>query len=342
MKREYANIALIGVTNHGRTILRMIEACDKLRLRSCFDINSAAVRQVAAETGCRAPESYEALLSDPELDAVAIATPNFVHRDQAIEALRHGKHVFIEKPLAVNVCEGLEIVKTAKDAGKILQVGHNTRKRRSFRQGKRFIDAGEVGEIVSVYANMSFNFGISKDVPEWKKEKDKCQMLPMTQLGIHFVDTLQYLVGPIASVTCTQRSAVIQNKHGEKVVDSVAATLMFENGVIGAIQSDYVTPEAYQVVISGTRARITCGAETILVEKTVRGKVEVQSISASEEIDGESYLSEIREFAECLLTGNLPDVDGKVGLRNVAVVEAMARSAESGCAVKIGEVLCEV
>ena len=339
MNKSKLNIALVGVANHGRTILRMIRACDKLVLRSCYDIDSEASLKVASETGCKAKTSYDALLADPELDAVALITPNFIHLDQAVKAFDAGKHVFIEKPLATNVREGRLIVEAADRAGKILQVGHNTRKRRSFREARRFIESGELGEIVSVYANMSFDFGLTKDVPEWKKQKDKCQLLPMTQLGIHFVDTLQYLIGPISLVTCVQRSAFMRNKKGESVTDSVAATLSFENGVIGAIQSDYVSTSTYAIVVSGTNAKITCGDNSILLEKRQAGKIETETLSAAEKLDGESYFAEIEEFADCVLTGQTPEVDGQSGLRNLAVVESMLESAETGRIVSVAETI---
>ncbi len=339
MNKVKPNIALVGVTNHGQTILRLIRACDKLVLRSCYDINSEASLKIASETGCKAEKSYDDLLADPELDAVALITPNFVHLDQAVKAFDAGKHVFIEKPLATNVREGRLIVESATRAGKILQVGHNTRKRRSFREAKRFIESGELGEIVSVYANMSFDFGLTKDVPEWKKQKDKCQLLPMTQLGIHFVDTLQYLIGPISLVTCVQRSAFMRNKKGESVTDSVVATLSFENGVIGAIQSDYVSTSTYAIAVSGTKAKITCGDNSILVERRTAGKIESETVSALEKLDGESYFAEIEEFADCILTGKTPEVDGQSGLRNIAVIEAMLNSAETGHIFSVAETI---
>ncbi len=333
------NIALVGVANHGQTILRAIRGSAKLILRSCYDINSDAAEHVAMMTGCRAAPTYESLLTDPELDAVALVTPNFLHLDQAVKAFSAGKHVFIEKPLAVNVREGKKIVEAAVDGGQILQVGHNTRKRRVFRKAKELIADGIVGDIVSVYANMSFDFGLTKNVPEWKKQRELCPLLPMTQLGIHFIDTLEYLVGPIKSVTSAQRSAVLKNKKGENVTDSVASAITFKSGVIGAMQSDYVSPTTYMVVIFGTKAKITCSDDKIIIERPVAGRIESETVNATETIDGESYFAEIAEFAECVLTKSPPEVDGHSGLRNLAVVEAMLRSAESGRAIEVEDVL---
>jgi predicted dehydrogenase len=339
MKDNRVNIGIAGVANHGQTILRAIGGCENLVLKSCFDVNEEAAAGVARKTGCRRASTYEELVGDKELDAVALVTPNFVHLDQAVKALNSGKHVFVEKPFALNVHEGKQIVEAGRKNGKIIQVGHNTRKRTSFREARRLIGSGELGDIVSVYANMSFDFGLTKDVPEWKKQKDKCPLLPMTQLGIHFIDTLEYLVGKIESVSAVQRSAVLKDEKGNPVTDSVAAVLSFENGVIGSIQSDYVSPSTYTIVVFGTKAKITCGDSEIMIERPSAGKTVSEMLPAKEKIDGESYFAEIAEFAECVLTRRPPEVDGEVGLRNLAVIEAMLLSAESSRSVTVSQVL---
>ncbi len=339
MKSGNVSIGLVGVANHGRTILRAITGCEKLHLRSCFDVNNEAAAEVAKITECRQASSYDDLVGDDELEAVALVTPNFLHLEQAVKAFESGKHVFVEKPFAVNVKEGKKIIEAARKSGKILQVGHNTRKRRVFREAKRLVDSGELGDIVSVYANMSFDFGLTKAVPEWKKQKDRCPLLPMTQLGIHFIDTLEYLVGKIRTVSGVQRSAVLKDKNGNPVTDSVAAVLSFENGVIGTIQSDYVSPSTYTIVIFGTEAKITCGDSEIILERPSAGTTVKEVLPAFEKIDGESYFAEIAEFAECIMNDRAPEVDGEVGLRNLAVIEAMLLSAESGRAVEISRVV---
>lgn len=339
MKSGKVNIGIAGVANHGQTILRAIGGCENLELKACFDVNAEAAAETARKTGCKRLSSYDDLAADSEVEAVALVTPNFVHLEQAVKALESGKHVFVEKPFAMNVEEGKRIIEAARQSGKILQVGHNTRKRKVFREAKRLVESGELGEIVSVYANMSFDFGLTKAVPEWKKQKDKCPLLPMTQLGIHFIDTLEYLVGKIKSVSGVQRSAVLKDKNGNPVTDSVAAVLSFENGVIGSIQSDYVSPSTYTIVIFGTKAKITCGDTEITLERPSAGTTVKEVLPAFERIDGESYFAEIAEFAECILDNRSPEVDGEVGLRNLAAIEAMLLSAESGRAVEISRVV---
>lgn len=339
MSESKVNIALVGVANHGETILKAITSNSRFVLKSCYDVNRSASEFVAKRYGCQCASGFEEILNDSNIDAVALVTPNFVHSSQAVQALAAGKHVFVEKPLATNVREGREIVEAAKAHRKVLQVGHNTRMRRVFREAKKLLEGGVVGDVINVYANMSFDFGLTKSVPEWKKDRDKCMLLPMTQLGIHFVDTLQFLIGQITEVTCFERSAIMSDKKGKAVTDTVAANIAFDNGVIGSIQSSYVSCDVYSIVIYGTKSNLTCYSDSIKMWRSSEFDRNVKSVSAAESVDGESYLYEMNEFAECITSNRSPEVNGEVGLANVAVVEAMARSSERKQAVSISEIL---
>src|SRR5512140_149140 len=101
-------IGLAGVGNHGRTILNAIGACGTLELKACFDINRDANCAAAAETGARAAESFDDLVNDPAIEAVALVTPNHLHLAQIKQVLSLGKHVFVEKPITNTVAEARE------------------------------------------------------------------------------------------------------------------------------------------------------------------------------------------------------------------------------------------
>ncbi|MGC8654763.1 MAG: Gfo/Idh/MocA family protein [Candidatus Kryptoniota bacterium] len=339
MSPSKVNIALVGVANHGETILNAIISDSRFLLRSCYDVNDAAADSVAKRLGCVRASSFEEIIDDPDVDAVALVTPNFVHRSQAVQALEAGKHVFVEKPLATNVREGKEIVEAARAHGRVLQVGHNTRLRRVFREAKKLLDTGAIGDVVNVYANMSFDFGLTKSVPDWKKQRDKCPLLPMTQLGIHFVDTLQYLIGRISRVSCFERSVLMRNNEGNAVTDTVVAGLFFDNGAVGSIQSSYVSCDVYSITIYGTRLNMTCYIDSIKLWKSSEFAQSAQTLNLPESVDAESYRREMSEFAECVILNRSPEVNGNVGLLNLAVIEAMARSSEGGKAISVSEVL---
>ena len=184
-------IGIAGVANHGRTIFRAIRDSGTLELRGCFDINAEANRAAASEAGAREASSFDDLINDPAIEAVALVTPNHLHVGQIRQALATGKHVFVEKPITNTVDEAREIRALAAATPLVVMVGHNTRRRYVFRAAKKIIDAGRLGTIAGVEANISRPVGLMSDLPMWKADPSKCPLLPMTQLGIHFVDTIR-------------------------------------------------------------------------------------------------------------------------------------------------------
>jgi len=328
-------VGLVGVSNHGVTIRNAIKQCENLQLVTCYDAYRFESEKVREEFGCRIARDFEELVSDDEVDAVVLVTPNYLHPLQTKIAVAHGKHVFVEKPIANTVWEAKEMVGFAREKGVILQVGHNTRKKRVFRKAKRILEENRLNKLVAVEANMSFPTGIKQVLPQWKFDKNKCPLLPMMQLGIHFIDTLQYLIGPIKRVSCFQtRRAMAGN-----VSDATSAILEFESGVVGTLSSHYVIPDIYEVKVFGTRGILFCYSESLRLETySMQWEKAVEQDDYSDE-GAESYYLEMKEFGDCILNGTEPETNGEVGLEALSVVEAMLISAEEGRAVEVVSVL---
>jgi UDP-N-acetylglucosamine 3-dehydrogenase len=323
------------VSNHGVTIRNSIKLCDNLQLTVCYDVYPHESEKVREEFGCRIANDYSDLVSDGQVEAVVLITPNYLHPLQTRIALEHGKHVFVEKPIANTIREAKEIVSLGIEKGVIFQVGHNTRKKRTFRRAKEIVEKNRLSKLVAVEANMSFPTGIRQVLPQWKFDKKTCPLLPMMQLGIHFIDTLQYLISPIKRVSCFQtRRAMAGN-----VSDATSSLLEFESGVIGTLSSHYVIPDIYQVKIFGTRGILTCYSESMTLEAySMQWEKTVEHEDYSDE-GAESYYLEMKEFGDCVLKGVQPETSGEVGLRALAVVEAMLLSAEEGRAVEVADLV---
>ncbi len=336
MSTDNVKVGIAGVKNHGRTMVRAIRECDLLTLVSCFDVDTDAVRQTSEEFGCAPADSFEDLLA-AGIDAVVLVTPNHLHGKQIRKALAVGKHVFVEKPLASDVAEGKEIIDSLDRTKAVLQVGHNTRKRKVFRKAREIIDRGALGRIVSCHAHFSYDAGLRAAVPSWKLDPHLCPLMPLPQLGIHFVDVLQYLVSTIDEVCCFARSAVMKDEAGSDVVDSTVSVMRFDNGVTGTLHAHYVVPPTFEVTVFGTRANLVCREDSLAVISTGDFGLEEEIIPAGESPHA-SFISELREFAECILHDGRPEVDAATALRNVAVVEAMKKSVEGGRTVKVDEV----
>ena len=335
MTEKKVRIAQAGIANHGRTIVNATRDSGNLQLVSCFDINSEANEQVAKEFGATAAAGYDQLVNDPNIDAVSLVTPNHLHLDQIRKAVEAKKHVFVEKPITNTVSEAKEAIALAKKAGLILMVGHNTRRRQVFRRAKALLAEQRIGDIVAVEANLSRPAGLQAGLPAWKADRRTCTLLPMMQLGIHFVDAVEYLIGPIERVSCFAGNIAMPNQ----AFDSTAAILQLKFGIPVSLTSYYVSADVYFVRIYGTKGTIHCSPLKLRLDLLQNGEPK-ETIEEDFSSEGAgSYILQMREFGDCVLQGMQPETGGEQGLRALAVIEAMVRSVENHSVVELNDIL---
>ena len=337
MTEKKVRIAQAGIANHGRTIVNATRDSGNLQLVSCFDINTAANEQVAKEFGARAASGYDQLVNNPNVEAVSLVTPNHLHLEQVRKAVEAKKHIFVEKPITNTVAEAQEAISLTKKAGLILMVGHNTRRRQVFRRAKALLAEKRIGEIVAVEANLSRPAGLQAGLPAWKADRRTCALLPMIQLGIHFVDTVEYLIGPIERVSCFAGNIAMSNQ----AFDSTAAILQLKSGVPVSLTSYYVSADAYFVRIYGTQGTIHCFPLKLQLDLLQNGEPK-ESIEEDFSSEGAgSYILQMREFGDCVLRGVQPETGGDQGLKALAVIQAMVTSVENHSVVELNEILKE-
>ena len=172
-------------------------------------------------------------------------------------------------------------------------------------------------------------------MPAWKADPKTCGLLPMMQLGIHFVDTAHYLLGPVERVSCFATNAAMPNN----VLDSAAAMLQLASGVPVSLTSSYVSADAYFLRIYGTGGTIHCTPLKLQLELLERGEYKETREEDFRGEGAESYILQMREFGECVLKGSSPETGGEEGLQALAVVEAMARSVETHTVIEVSSVL---
>jgi len=335
MNTERVRIGQAGIANHGRTIVNAVRDAGNLQLVSCFDINESANRSVANEFDARAAASYDELVQDSSIDAVVLVTPNHLHAEQVQKAVAAGKHIFVEKPITNTVSEAKQTIAACRNAGLTLMVGHNTRRRRVFRRAKSLLSEGRIGTVVGVEANLSRPAGLQPGLPAWKADPTKSALLPMMQLGIHFVDTVAYLLGPIARVSCFAANVAMPGD----ALDSTSAVLQLESGIPVTLSSYYVSADAYFLRIYGTEGTIHCSSLKLRLELLQDGELgEVQEEDFSSE-GAESFILQMREFGECILKRMKPETGGDEGLMALAVIEAMVRSVQTNSIIELKDIL---
>jgi predicted dehydrogenase len=291
---------------------------------------------------------YKALLAMPEIDGVSVCTPNFAHHQITIDALKAGKNVLCEKPIAMNAVQGAEMVAEARRAGKILQIGYNSRFLPSNQALKRYIDAGEVGDIYYARAQALRVRGI----PGWGVfiDKEKQGGGPLIDIGVHMLDLTLWFMGhpkPVAASGVTYqkfgtRSDVVgfmgQWDHTKFTVEDFAAALIrFDNGATIMLESSFVAnlkQETQNVTLLGTEG----GAEAYPLSLTQEKHRTV--VSYEPKIPGgnnlNTHYAEMKAFVECVRDGKEPLVTGEHGLMVAQIMDAIYQSSEEGKEVRIG------
>lgn len=322
-------MALFGPGGFGHLRSQAMSNSPLVAYAACYSPFEAERQSCALEFGVFAAPNEAAIWEDPAIEGVVLSTPNQLHLEQIRAAANSRKHVFVEKPLAPNVAEAREIVELCEAAGVKLMVGHNARRRTRIRTMKHLLDSGRLGQVLVAEANNSHAGGLSIQPDDWRWSSQNCPGGPLTQLGIHHIDTLLYLLGPVARVSAWQRRLAVK-----AAIPDVSSTLLeFESGAIGYLGAHYAVQDTRYVFILGTEANVRWDRALGLVVESAAGR------EAIEVDDNDTIQEEIDEFANCIATGAKPEVGGAEALMAVAVIEAAVLSNQRGRAVDVAELL---
>ena len=313
-------LASVGVGFWGTTLAEGARAAGNVKIVACYAPTEAHARDFAARYGCAVAPSYEAILADPQVEGVLLTTPNSLHRAQIEAAAQHGKHVFVEKPITLTVADAQAATRICAQAGVVLAVGHQDRRTAGIRMLKSLIDSGELGQVVGAEANISTNTGTTVTPGTWRWGREECPGGPLIQIGIHKIDDLCYLLGPIARVFGIQRHRVIAAE-----IDDASVTLLeFENGAIGQLTSHYATARIMEVRLIGTKANASYDRGLgVSIRRDARNRAVVEVLQLAET---DPVCEEIAEFARCIRTGGRPEVGGEEATYALAVVLAAVES----------------
>ena len=260
MKQE-VKVCLIGSGRagmiHGRNFAGSVPGGKIIAV--CDPVGSVA-EEAAKELGVALSyKEYEDVMRNPEIDAVIIACPTKFHKEIAVAAARAGKHIFCEKPMAMNEEECDEMIAAAREHKVKLQIGFMRRFDESFQEAKRIIEAGEIGEVVSV---RSHTRGPSKP-KEWMYDISVSNG-PLGEVCSHDIDTVRWFTGSEISslyvIGGNYRNKEIAEKYPD-FYDNVIMSVEFENGMQGIVEGAQYVQYGYdaRVEILGTEGVISLG-----------------------------------------------------------------------------------
>lgn len=243
--------ALIGAGAWARVLARAAAQAERIALACCWARTPERLAAFARETGVPARDDLQAVLADPAIDAVVLAISNEHHYAFAAMAAAAGKHVYIEKPIATTLADGVRTAALEEAHGVRIVVGHCARLLAGNRLIRAAIDRGELGHVTQVEASFSNDRGLRLTGADWRWYQAGSPGGPLSQIAIHQFDTLRYLGGDIAAVSA---AAARHSPVGAEVEDQWLVNVRFADGKLGSVTSSWTSPGAYSVRVTGDAA----------------------------------------------------------------------------------------
>jgi predicted dehydrogenase len=325
-------VGCIGMGWWSDVLADAMQRSGKLQIVACYTRSEDKRKAFAAKYKCRAMDSYEAMLADREIEAVVNTTPNDVHLATTSAAAAAGKHVFLDKPIANTVADGHAITEVCRKAGVLLALGYQRRRESHFRWVKQEIEAGRFGKLVNAEANISRDRLGKIDLSSWRYQAAGMPGGVMLQIGIHYTDVLEYLIGPITAVSGRSARLVLPGDNP----DVASLLLEHENGALSTLNASYASASEYYLMnIYGKEATAYYDLHQGL-RVLKRGTKSVTPVPAEK---NDPLVEELEEFMRAARGDGQPEMDGERATASLAVILAGIRSAREGRRVEVKEIL---
>lgn len=339
--------AVIGAGVIGRLRAQSIIQDPLTDLVGVADMDMAQARQAAGSSGALVCQDYQALLEDPQIEAVVISTPVHLHEEMVIAALAGGKHVLCEKPLSNSVDSCRRIVDAARTSTRTLAVGFNHRYYPSVKFLKRVLDDGRIGALdhIRVFGGHD---GLANFRADWMY-KGPSGGGAMMDVGIHMTDLARYVMGEIREVYGAASNRVW---HVEGSEDNALAVLKADNGISGLYQATWSEWKGYRFFLEayGDRGMVRAYYApmfNLLITQDKPGGRRTRrmkfypEIMLREKLKGwqtttyQTFQEELADFLRMIHGERVPLADGWAGARAVEIAHAVYRSSVTGSPVTL-------
>lgn len=340
----------IGVIGCGKIAqvrhLPEYEAHPEAKISALYDTNQDRAQELAQHYGAKAYSTVDELLNDKSIDAVSVCAANHAHAEITIKALKAGKHVLCEKPMATTMEECEQMVAAAKDSGKFLMIGHNQRLAKAHVKAKELLDKGEIGRLLTARTTFGHSgpetWSIDPGQNVWFFDKKLAAMGAMADLGIHKTDLLHFLCSSHIS-RVTARLTTLDKRYGDgsliSVDDNAFCIYEMENGITATLTASwtYYGAEDNSTVLYGTDGIMRIyddPAHSIVVIKK-NGDRYFYDLEAIQTNDNQTKSGIIDLWMDCLIKNQAPEISGEETLHTMRAVLAAIKSNETGKTIEI-------
>jgi predicted dehydrogenase len=325
-------VACLGMGWWSDVLADAIKRTNRIEIVSCYTRSPDKREAFAKKYGCKAAASYQDVLADKSIEAIVNTTPNNVHLETTRAAAEAGKHTFLDKPIANTVSDGRAIAEACRKAGVVLSLGYQRRRESHFRYVKKQIEAGAFGRLVNAEANISRDRLGKIDLSSWRYQSEGMPGGVMLQIGIHYSDVLEYLMGPVAAVSGRLAQLVLPGDNP----DVASLILEHENGAVSTLNASYASASEYYLLnVYGKEATAYYDMHNGL-RILKRGTDTPVPVPCGK---NDVFVEQLEEFAAAVRGGGRPEMDGDKSTRSLAVLRAGILSAREGRRVEVAEVM---
>jgi len=341
MSAKRVRFGVIGAGLWGEAHAEVYATSPWSELAVVCDLDAARADRVAKRHGAaRACTDYRDVVRDPGVDAVAVVTPDFAHRDPIVAAAEAGKHVITEKPLATTREDAVAIAAAVRKAGITFMVDFHARWSPPFVITRRDIETGALGRIMSAYVRLNDTISVPTSMLSWAGRSSILWFL-----GSHAVDILRYLLqDEVVRVYAVSRDGVLKER-GVDVPDLYQAILEFRSGVVATIENNWIVPDTnpmvndFKVNVLGSKGMVNMDlTHHAMIERYLEGRSDRPDTIVKPLIRdahaGFAYHS-IRDFVECLALGKPVQAGLEDGLAVTSVILAILDSAATRTPVEV-------
>jgi len=318
---------ILGLGWWGRMLLDAARGSDAIRFVHGAARNAEAAAPVAAEYGLRFSTSLDALLADPEVEAVVLATPHSTHLAQIRAVAATGRPVFCEKPLTLTRAEAVAAVEACRAAGVPLAVGHNRRFLPTINAMRDIIAAGRLGTLLHIEGHSS-NLNSSQNFAPWRHDPAESPAGGLTGTGVHVLDAFTNLAGPARRVS----AQLTRHRPPPGALDSLSVLLEFANGMSGTLAAVRATPRYWRIHVFGDRANLETTSDTEVVLREDGRDPERIALAPVD-----TLRAELEAFAAAAGGGPAYPLPPDQAIATVACFEAIVASVAAGGAATLVE-----
>jgi len=324
------NAAMVGLGRWGRNLVDAVQGrSDRIRFVAGVARTPASAADYARERGLTLTDDLRAVLGDPGIQAVVIATPHSRHGAQVRQAAAAGKHVYVEKPLALDVADAASAADACAATSVQLAVGFNRRFLPALTHLVRIVADGEVGAPLHLEGNLSGPGGYTIPPGHWRGSASENPAGGMAPRGSHIVDAMTLLCGNVEWVMAQSQRRVLDNDAD----DTTSALLRFESGVSASLVTLMATAETWRLRVLGSRGWAEMIDEHTVVVARLQQAPETRRFPPTD-----TLRAALEAFADAIAGGAPFPVAPSGAVHGVAVTAAIARSAQRGTRVALAEI----